>query len=513
MLETLHVSDRTSTGVSYRRAVADSSPVAQFLLASSVVLGTTLIALLVEKWIGHRALALCYLLVVVLLALFVGRGPVLLAAALSAGLWEFFLVPPMSSFHIREPEDAIMVVIYFVVALVLGQLTARIRAQERLERQREERATALYLMARELIEATTLDDWARQVVEHLETVFCARTAILLPAPGQRYGYQIHPAGTHELTGPEQPVAQIAFEKAQPAGKFTQSCGEADSLFVPLTAGQQVLAVLGLSFTPSSRLSPQQRDLLEAFLQQIALALDRHRLREEAAKTRLLGESERLSKTLLNSMSHEIRTPLAAIQTAVTQLAEDPDHALAAEQQLMVGEIQEATRRLNSLVGKVLDTTRLEAGSVKPKLTLCDVADLVHVAIKETRKELAQHRLSVEVAPGLPLIRADYVLLQQALMNLLSNAALHTPSGTAIELSARARNGSVVLSVADRGPGIAAEAMPRLFDKFYRGPAAPTGGTGLGLSLVKGFVEAQGGEVKAENRLGGGAAFAIVLPLH
>jgi len=136
-----------------------------------------------------------------------------------------------------------------------------------------------------------------------------------------------------------------------------------------------------------------------------------------------------------------------------------------------------------------------------------------VALKETRKELVGHKVALAVAPGLPLIQADFVLLQQAIMNLLSNAAAHTPPGTPIEISARVRDASLQVAVADRGPGIPAESMGRLFDKFYRGPAAPTGGTGLGLSLVKGFVEAQGGQVRAENRLGGGSAFTISLPLQ
>jgi two-component system sensor histidine kinase KdpD len=186
--------------------------------------------------------------------------------------------------------------------------------------------------------------------------------------------------------------------------------------------------------------------------------------------------------------------------------------MSGAQQTMIAEIQEATERLNRLVGKVLDVSRLESGHVNPKITLCDVGDLVHMAVKETRKELAGHKLAVEIAPGLPLVRGDFVLLQEALKNLLSNAAIHTPPGTAVQVSARVRDGDLLLAVADRGPGISPEALARVFDKFYRASTAPTGGTGLGLSLVKGFVEAHGGRVKAENRVDGGAIFTIRLAL-
>jgi two-component system sensor histidine kinase KdpD len=271
-------------------------------------------------------------------------------------------------------------------------------------------------------------------------------------------------------------------------------------------------VIGLSCEKASRFDSEQFELLEAFCRHIALALDRQRLGVESEKAKLLAESERLSKALLNSVSHEIRTPLAAIKSAAGTLLEIKEPVLSDEQEEMVAEIQEATERLNGLVGKVLDITRLESGNLKPRLDLCDVNDLVQIAIKETRRELAQHKVTVELAPDLPLVRGDFVLLEQALANLLCNAAVHTPPGTPIQIGARVRDRALVLTVADRGPGIPPESIPRVFDKFYRAPGAPTGGTGLGLSLVKGFVDAHQGEVKAENRTGGGALFTIRLPM-
>jgi two-component system sensor histidine kinase KdpD len=179
---------------------------------------------------------------------------------------------------------------------------------------------------------------------------------------------------------------------------------------------------------------------------------------------------------------------------------------------MVGEIQEAARRLNRLVGNLLSMTRLESGHVKVNLDWCDVADLVQVTVKELQKDLAQHRVTVGISRGLPLVRMDFVLMQQALANLLLNAAVHTPLGTAVQVSAAVEADALALTVADNGPGLPPDALPLIFDKFYRAPAAPAGGTGLGLAIVKGFVEAQGGKVTAENRPAGGASFTIRLPL-
>jgi two-component system sensor histidine kinase KdpD len=179
---------------------------------------------------------------------------------------------------------------------------------------------------------------------------------------------------------------------------------------------------------------------------------------------------------------------------------------------MVGEIQEAAGRLNRLVGNLLSMTRLESGHVKAKLDWCDVADLVQVTLKDIEKDLVRHKVTVGLAPGLPLVRMDFVLMQQVLTNLLLNASLHTPPGTAVQVHAAVEADTLTLTVADNGPGLPPDALPHIFDKFYRAPAAPAGGTGLGLAIVKGFVEAQGGHVKAENRPGGGAVFTIRLPI-
>jgi len=483
----------------------------QYMLAMAVVLGVTLPGLFLQKVLGHIAIALIYLLGVVLLALFVERGPTLFAATLSALFWDFFFLAPIANLRIDNAEDAILFGMYFVVALVLGQLTARIRAQERIERDRERRSTALYLLTRDLVEATNLAQLIENVVRRVERAFAARVAILLPDTGSSLGFSIHSASSYDISGPEQPVAAWVFEHGESAGKFTSNLPGVETLFVPLVTGGRKLAVMGLNLGESMPLNLQQRDLLQAFSHQIALALDRQRLREQSENSKLIAESERLSKALLNSISHEIRTPLAAIQSATGTLSE-LEGPLSEAQGSLVAEIQEATDRLDALVGKVLDITRLETGAVKPKLKLCDLNDLVHLAVKDTRKVLKNHKVEVNIAPGLPLVLVDYVLLQEALKNLLTNTAHHTPQGTAVQVTVRARDGMLLLTVADRGPGIPHPLIQRIFDKFWRGSNAPTGGTGLGLAIVKGFVEAQGGEVRAENRQGGGAAFTIRLPL-
>jgi two-component system, OmpR family, sensor histidine kinase KdpD len=458
--------------------------------------------------VGAHAMAFLSLLAVVVLALFVERGPALLAAALSAAIWDYFFLPPVFKFRVSHFEDALLLVMYFVVALALGQLTTRIRAQEVAERQREGRATALYLLGRELAEATTVDQIIQKVVDELSRSFHAAVAVLLPDARNRLQFQ--KASTLELGQKEQSVAAWVLEHRQSAGKFTGNLPTVDILFIPLESSNSVLGVLGLRLGQPAPPTIHQRNLLDALTRQIALALDRQRLSELSEKAKLLAESERLGKTLLDSMSHEIRTPVAAIRAAAIDLAELKSVSSPGAE--LIAEIQEAAERLNRLVGKVLDITRLESGHIKPLFNECEVNDIVNVAVAETEKDLAHHALTIDLAPDLPIIRTDFVFLQQALMNLLSNAALHTPAGTPVRLRVWKTQEALFLAVADRGPGIDPQSIGRVFDKFYRAPDAPTGGTGLGLSLVKGFVEALGGKVEAENRHDGGVEFTIALPL-
>jgi two-component system sensor histidine kinase KdpD len=396
--------------------------------------------------------------------------------------------------------------------LILGHLTARNHAQQNAERLREERATALYLLSRELNEVTGLDQILRHAVRQMERAFRAQIVVLLRDSPDQLSDLPHPASTFKPTAEERRAGGWAFLQGQRAGRFTANVPQAEALFVPLTTSEGRMGVIGLRLGQSSAPTIHQLNLLDAFSQQIAFALDRHYVRGVAERAKLLAESERLSKTLLNSMSHEMRTPIAVIQSAVSNLAQLQHPDLSEPQSAIIAAIQDATGRLNRLVGNVLEITRLESGHVKPRFSECDVRDLVHLAIDETETELAHHQVTVDIAPNLPMVPMDFVLMEQALANLLSNAAVHTAPGTQVLVSARMENNLLVIGVADRGPGIRPESLGRIFEKFYREPSAPTGGTGLGLSLVKGFVEAQRGHVAAQNRAGGGAVFTIHLPL-
>lgn len=479
-------------------------------LAFAVFVAVSLLNLWLQKWIGYQAIALVYLLAVVMLALVVGRGPTLFGTALTAIGWSF-LAPPLYSFHIAGFYDKMMFTMYFVVALTVGQLTAQLRAQRLADRQREERSTALYLLTRELADATDLPDILSKVVRHVGEVFGAEIALLLPNPNEQNRLTPHPAGTWFPDEEEQSVAAWTFEHNQPAGRGTGTSTTTEGLHLPLTAGDRPAGVMSLRLNTGEGLNVHQRNLLDNFARQIALALDRQRLRDAEISTKLLVESERLGRTLLNSVSHELRTPIAAIASAAGALRASGTPTVV--QQKLTAEIESATARLNRVVQNLLSAARIRSGQIRPKVDWCDISDLVREALRSVASLTVGHPVEVRIAAGLPLLKMDFVLMEQALANLLVNAATHTPPETPIEISARVEAKELILEIADRGPGLPSDQLERIFDLFHRAPTAKPGGAGLGLAIVKGFVEAQGGRVKAANRAGGGAILAISMPVN
>jgi two-component system sensor histidine kinase KdpD len=487
--------------------VSVASAPTEYATAFVTVVAVTALGLATKAWMGYWSVSLFYLSAVVMLGLFVGQGPIFLAAALSALTWNFLFIPPIFTFRIDKLEDGLMFIFFFVMALVTGRLTGRLRAQAGTERSREQRATALYQLTRAIATARSTDEVIRDAGAQIQELFGAKMAIFTPtAAGPLV---LHPTATYVAGEKEQGVAEWVLRNRRAAGRFTDTLPSSEGFYLPLVAGDTVLGVMGLKAPAEEILSVSQRDLLETFSTQIALALDRERLRATEEAGRLARESDKLHRTLLDSVSHELKTPLAVIAATAEQLA-GPGPS---DRPSLLGELQTAVRRLQRLVNNLLDMTRLEAGALKPRLEWTDLHDLVNAAVAATREAAAGRSVAVQLPPDLPLVRLDFALIEQALVNLMHNACVHTPAAAAIALSAGVDEGAgeVWLAVSDTGPGLPAEAAGRIFDKFFRGRPDRAGGLGLGLSIVRGFVEAHGGRVEARNQPEGGARFAIYLP--
>jgi two-component system, OmpR family, sensor histidine kinase KdpD len=497
--------EKAATWLDWRPA--ETSPGREYAEVFAVLGALTALGWLVPHS-GYLSVGLFFLLAVIILSLRVGPGPVLVAGILSALTWDFLFIPPVFTFAIARFEDGLMFFTYFVVAVISGQLTARVRAQARNERMREDRATALFHLTQALSAARTLDEAVFAALRQADEYFGAKTALLLD-DGNGSALMPHFAGSFMVTDKERGVADWAWRNRKKAGRFTDTLPSAEGFHLPLIREDMAIGVLILRMPPESTLSLSQRDLADSFAAQLAQLVEREQLRAAGEREKLLAESDKLHRTLLDGVSHELKTPLAVLSSAVENLA-TADEATRAD---LGVEIRTATRRLNRLVNNLLDQTRLESGALRPRLDWCDGHDLVNAAIDGVSDSLKGHPFEANIPKDLPLFRADAALMEQVIANLLLNAALHTPPETEIFLAAGVDSAKsrIYFTVADRGPGLPAAMRERLFQKFQRGDAAKAGGLGLGLSIIRGFVTAQGGDVVAGENPGGGAVLTVYLP--
>lgn len=342
-----------------------------------------------------------------------------------------------------------------------------------------------------------------------------RVVLLLPEAGTivlRAGYPPEDM----LDEADLAAAKWAWEKDRPAGRGSDTLPGAKWLFIPMRTARGAVGVVGIeSDKPGPLLTPEERRLLDALMDQAALAIERVILVQDLERTKLAVETDRLRSALLTSISHDLRTPLASILGAAGSLTSYPHLFDDAARKELAATIQEESERLNRFISNLLDMSRLEFGGLAPNASLVDLGEVVGSAIERASKILTHHHLEVELAADLPMLRLDPVLFEQVLFNLLDNAAKYSPEGSTIRLQSWRDSQSVVLQVLDDGPGIPEEDLERIFDKFFRVRKLDTqrAGTGLGLAICRGFVEALHGTITAGNRSDrSGAVFTIQLPV-
>jgi two-component system sensor histidine kinase KdpD len=483
-------------------------------IAAAGVAGVTLLSWLLHGPIEYRAIGLLYLLTITVLATYVGRAAVLLAAALSALLWNFLFIPPVFTFHVESWHDGLMLVMYFAVAVAVGRITSRLRGRELAERMRDQRTQALNRLLEGMADSTTLAEGLRRAVAEMDVVFHTRSGVLLTdREGRHLAPTPHPASTFTPSEREFAVAAWAFENRRVAGRFTDTLPDAAAMYLPLVTPSGRTGVIGVQLERRITLPLDERELLETFVAQIATLVERFHLIESASQARVTAESERLHRTLLDSVSHELKTPLAVIEAATDGLDNQLDATRVPLARTFLDEIKQASRRLGRVVGNLLDMTRIETGRLPLNLEWCEPAELLHAAAEQVQNEIPAGRIRLSAPASLPLVRLDPGLMEQALCNLLSNAAAYSPPDAPIRLSAQMDGATLVLQVADRGIGLAPGEEKRVFEKFYRGPQARPGGTGLGLSIVQGFVVVHKGEISAANNADGGATFTLRIPVE
>jgi two-component system, OmpR family, sensor histidine kinase KdpD len=534
-----------------------------YAAAVAGVAATSLLIALIRHFAQIANISLLYLLVVLYLASRYGRAPAILASVLSFLAYDFFFIPPYYRLTVDDPSEWLSLLVLLVTALVIGQLTAavRTRASEAIEGRR--RIATLYGLAQLIASATNqqelLDALAQRVVQVFGPEGVTACAIMLPdalghpsvrasAPANHSSLQAFDLDKRELAARASYVLKTGSLVADDFLAPGADAGQREtSIYLPLRSSKRIVGVLGVVGTPNVRQlalsavespegsqgvpappeasapTPQAR-LFQAFCDQIALAIERGTLRQEAIHAEALRESDKLKNALLGSVTHDLRTPLASIKAAASSLLQPGVDWSDADRRELLESIDESADRLNRLVGNLLDLSRLEAGVAAPQKEWYALADALAAVLDrlDLSGQTRGRAITLDLPDDLPLAPMDHEQIEQVLTNLIENALKYSPKEAPIEIQARVVGNPYRLEVrvVDHGVGIPVSERRAIFDKFYRvqsvrlpwDPKHPPVGTGLGLAISASIVRAHGGQIWVESTPGSGATFVFTLPI-
>ncbi len=528
------------------------------LLAIAGTALTTLILFTFHLYPLIPNISIVYLLGVLILASTRGRYAAIMAAILASVSFDFFLVPPIFTFTVYRPEEWLALFVFLVDAVLTGQLAVMLRQRAEAARRQEQETRILYDLVRTTAASEGLEQQLQNLAESIVTVFNSwgirECALLLPdAQGQLITYALAPRtkDPQSISNDEQAAANQVWKTGKAMGIYEMVLAHpsrqggisrivlnsanaqkaAHIRLIPLKTGQRVVGVLRLrifsgplSYAEEAHLTEEQEradprtTFFWTFLDQAVAIIELARLRRESLQIEVLQKTDALRAALLSSVSHDLRTPLSSIKAAASSLQQEDIHWDEEAQSSFAATIEREADRLNRLVGNLLDMSRIEGGALKPEKDWYSLNELIEDVLQRMQALLKDRPITKDLQPDLPLLDFDYMQIDQVLTNLVENAVRYTPAGSPLDISVQRKSKEVLLQIADRGPGIPEKDLERVFDKFYRVKQKTQGtngypmGTGLGLAVCKGLVEANGGRIWAEARQDGGVVFKIALPL-
>lgn len=457
-------------------------------------------------------IALIYLLPVVLSAVYGGKGPSYYAAAMGVLAFDFFFVPPQLSFTVADLRYTISFAVFLAVAALTGSLAARLKEQLEFAKQREALTASLYAMSKEMNAISDLNALLDHVSKQVAVSIGTEASIYLPNVKDELELAASSASPNASQGDaEMVIVKWVYRHGASAGKGTATLRESSGLYIPLRSEDKTYGVLGV-YLGGVSLSHETSKLLEALGEIAASALARLKFGEEARLAQLTAESEKLRGAILDSVSHELRTPLASIIGSASALIEGDELFSTTDRMDLLATIREGALRMNRLVTNLLGMAQLESGMLSFRSRWCDVVDIIGIVLKHVDDFKQDRNIVVKLPDDVPLILGDESLLEQVLVNVVSNAIKYSPNGSNILVELSNDLDQLYLSVADEGMGILANELDQIFEKFYRSDNTKhVTGTGLGLAICKGIVELHGGTIKAKPNVGKGTVVTITLP--
>lgn len=470
---------------------------------------------LVRPLFGIETVDLIFLTAVIGSAVRYGLLPSLFTSIVASLCYNFFFLPPTYTFTITDPTNVAAFFFFMLLAFVVSNVAARVRTQAITATGRARTTEYLYSFSRKLAGTATLDDVLWATAYQTALMLKVRVVLLLPEHGLitvKAGYPPE----DELDQADLAAANWAWNNDRPAGRGSETLPGAKRLFLPVRTGRGPIGIVGIDNDRTGPLlDPDQRRLLDALMDQAALAIERVKLVEDIDQVKRTVETDRLRSALLTSISHDLKTPLSSVLGAATTLRDLSARLSDSEKLDLLATVIDESERLNRFIANLLDMTKLESGAIVPNAALHDLSEIVGSAVRRAKKILTGHSLELTMEPNLPMLELDAVLFEQVLFNLLDNAAKYAPTGSTIRMQSWREGKSVCLQVLDEGEGIPAGEVENIFDKFYRVQKGDhvRAGTGLGLAISRGFVEAMHGTITAANRTDrSGAVITIRLPI-
>ena len=461
-------------------------------------------------------ISMVFLMAVLFAAVSFGMWAAIYASLLSFLAYNFFLIEPLYTFQVTEPHELLALIVFLIVAMVTSALAGRVRDHARAADERAHATRRLYEFTWKLSGLTGVDAAADGAAGEIH-VSLRRAAVILLVQGGELSLAAAWPPEDALDPPAMHAARLAFTRNEPVGFDTGTLADSKWHFIPLQTQRGSLGVVGIARDKDGvALDRDGRALLATLAEQTAAALDRAFLAQEMMATRNAAETERVRNILLASVSHDFRTPLASILGSATSLLDYRNKLDASAQGDLLQHIKSEAEGLDDMVRNLLAMTRIDAGALEVRRDWVDLREVVERVVSATRRRGAALSLQPDFLAALPMVRADAILIEQALSNVVNNAASHTPKGTRVVIDALVAPETISLRVTDDGPGIAAKILPSVFEKFVRvhrqdaGTADKGEGTGLGLAIAKGIVSAHGGSIAAESPVAEGRGTRITL---
>ncbi|HKP24081.1 MAG TPA: DUF4118 domain-containing protein [Dongiaceae bacterium] len=485
-----------------------------YLVSAVAVALACVLGLAIDAWIQPPNISMVFLAAVLFSAIRYGLWPSLFASLVSTLLYNLLFLEPRYSLTIDDPSNVVALVFLLIVAVLTSDLTARLKRAAARAKAHAEANAALYEFSGKIAGIGRLDDLTWAAAHQLAAMLDASALVLLPS-GDRLTVAASYPPEDRLSDADREAATLAWLEGKATGIGTVFFPDAHGLFVSMRSARGPVGAIGLRRAHDTMFSDADRRLIDALADQTAVAIERIGLAQDMEKARLTAETERLRVALLGAISHDFRTPLAAIIGSASSLRAMWQRFDEATRIGLLDTIREEGERLNRFIGNVLEMTRLETGKLTVKLEPVELADLISTIMTEMARTVAQHRIVLDAAPDVPPAMLDPVLARQVFLNLIDNAAKYAPPGSRIDIGVRSAGGTIGAEIADEGPGIPADHLEQVFDRFVRvqGGDRRRAGTGLGLAICRGFVEAMGGSIAVRNRTDrSGAAFTVTLPV-